>query len=72
MSKDDYSDLLDLPRPVIPGHPPMPMKDRAAQFSSFAALTGFEEELEKIREAVERAQDEQERNTPLPVEQTES
>ena len=70
MSKDDYSDLLDLPRPVIPGHPPMPMKDRAAQFSSFAALTGFEEELEKTREAVERAQAALEQNAPIPEEDT--
>ena len=37
-----YDDILALPRPVSPTHPPMPLIDRAAQFSPFAALTGFE------------------------------
>ena len=36
-----YDDILDLPRPKS-AHEPMPMSDRAAQFSSFAALTGYE------------------------------
>ena len=37
-----YDDMLPLPRPVSTAHPPMPLIDRAAQFSPFAALTGFE------------------------------
>ena len=37
-----YEDMLSLPRPVSTTHPPMPLIDRAAQFSPFAALTGFE------------------------------
>ena len=37
-----YDDILSLPRPVSATHPPMPLIDRAAQFSPFAALTGFE------------------------------
>ena len=37
-----YDDMLSLPRPVSTTHPPMPLLDRAAQFSPFAALTGFE------------------------------
>ena len=36
-----YDDILDLPRPKS-AHEPMPMGDRAAQFSPFAALTGYE------------------------------
>lgn len=36
-----YDDIIDLPRPVSKKHPPMPIADRAAQFSPFAALTGF-------------------------------
>ena len=35
-----YDDIIDLPRPISARHPRMPMGDRAAQFSPFAALTG--------------------------------
>ncbi len=38
-----YDDILHLSRPVSRTHPPMPRAERAAQFSSFAALTGYEE-----------------------------
>ena len=38
-----YDDIINLPRPVSRNHPPMPMADRAAQFSPFAALTGYDE-----------------------------
>ena len=36
-----YDDLLDLPHHVSPTRPRMSMADRAAQFSPFAALTGY-------------------------------
>ena len=39
---DDYDDFITLPHHVSDVHPPMPRRDRAAQFSSFAALTGYE------------------------------
>ncbi len=39
--KDPYEGLYGLPHHVSPVHPPMPLSDRAAQFSPFAALTGF-------------------------------
>lgn len=42
-SKHKYDDMLTLPRPLSEKHMPMPRLDRAAQFSSFAALTGYEE-----------------------------
>ena len=35
-----YDDILQLPHPTSIKHPRMPMGDRAAQFSPFAALTG--------------------------------
>ena len=38
-----YDDIINLPRPVSRKHPHMPMSDRAAQFSPFAALTGYDE-----------------------------
>ena len=37
-----YEDMLYLKRPVSRTHPPMDIMDRAAQFSPFAALTGYE------------------------------
>jgi hypothetical protein len=42
-----YDDIIDLPHPVSKTHRPMPMSDRAAQFSPFAALTGFESALQE-------------------------
>ena len=36
-----YDDIIGLPRPVSNNHAPMPMTERAAQFSPFAALTGY-------------------------------
>lgn len=36
-----YDDIIDLPHPVSKVHPQMPSRARAAQFSAFAALTGF-------------------------------
>ncbi len=38
-----YDDIIHLARPVSKTHPPMPRAERAAQFSSFAALSGYEE-----------------------------
>lgn len=36
-----YDDMIDLPRHVWAVRPQMPLSDRAAQFSPFAALTGY-------------------------------
>lgn len=35
-----YDDIINLPHPTSAKHPRMPMIDRAAQFSPFAALAG--------------------------------
>ena len=37
-----YADIIDKPHPISGKHPPMSMEERAAQFSPFAALTGYE------------------------------
>lgn len=37
-----YDDIMGLPHHVSETHPPMPARDRAAQFAPFAALTGHE------------------------------
>lgn len=38
-----YDDMLDLPHHVSTRHPQMSRQDRAAQFSAFKALTGYED-----------------------------
>ncbi len=59
---DDYDDLLYLPHPDPQKHPRMPRLDRAAQFSPFAALTGYEgavkEAARLTHERVELEEDE--------------
>ena len=48
-----YDDIIGLPHHVSKVHPPMPRSNRAAQFSPFAALTGFEaavRETERLTE----------------------
>lgn len=40
--KDPYEDIIHLPHHVSATRPQMPMSDRAAQFSPFAALTGYD------------------------------
>jgi hypothetical protein len=40
-----YQDIIDLPHHVSKTHPQMSRKDRAAQFSPFAALTGHGEAI---------------------------
>lgn len=40
--KSQYDDIINLPHHVSKTHPQMPMSDRAAQFSPFAALTGYD------------------------------
>lgn len=39
---NNYDDILHLPHHVSKTRPQMPMRDRAAQFSPFAALTGYD------------------------------
>lgn len=38
-----YDDMIDLPHHVSTKHPQMSLYDRAAQFSAFKALTGYED-----------------------------
>lgn len=43
--KDLYEDIINLPHHVSSKRPQMPMFDRAAQFSPFAALTGYDDAI---------------------------
>lgn len=49
-----YDDIIDLPHPVSGKHPQMPLLDRAAQFSPFAALTGHEDAIEETARLTDR------------------
>jgi len=40
-----YDDIIDRPHHISAKHPPMPRRDRAAQFAPFAALTGHSDAL---------------------------
>ena len=40
-----YDDIINLPHPVSKKHVQMSMHDRDAQFSAFAALTGYDESI---------------------------
>lgn len=42
-----YDDMLDMPHHVSMNHHPMPVQERAAQFSPFSALAGYEEMIEE-------------------------
>ena len=42
-----YEDIINLPHHVSETRPRMPMKDRAAQFSPFAALTGYDSAIKE-------------------------
>ena len=47
-----YADILDLPHHQSRRHPHMSNRERAAQFSPFAALTGHQDAIsESIRRA---------------------
>lgn len=43
----NYDDIINLSRPVSRRHSPMSLYDRAAQFSPFAALTGYDAVIEE-------------------------
>lgn len=49
-----YDDIIDLPHYVSQKHPQMSMEDRAAQFSPFAALVGFDDEIAETDRTVEQ------------------
>lgn len=49
-----YDDIIDLPHFVSKKYPQMSMKDRAAQFSPFAALTGYDAEIKETTRLTDR------------------
>lgn len=49
-----YDDILHLPHPTSKRRPRMPIVDRAAQFSPFAALTGHKAAIEETARVTDR------------------
>lgn len=47
MKQTQYDDIINLPHHVSANRQRMSLYDRAAQFSPFAALKGYEEEIEE-------------------------
>ena len=59
----NYDDIINLPHHTSQRHPRMSMYNRAAQFSPFAALTGYEKAIEEARKKQEA--EVRRRNTPV-------
>ena len=45
--KGKYDDIINLPHHVSETHPPMSMRNRAAQFAPFAALSGHNDAIQE-------------------------
>ncbi|MBO4326111.1 MAG: hypothetical protein J5950_02425 [Clostridia bacterium] len=50
-----YDDIIDMPHHVSASRKHMTMVERAAQFAPFAALRGYDEEIDSNNEAVNSA-----------------
>ena len=46
-AENKYSDIIDMPHHVSAKRPHMSLYDRAAQFAPFAALTGYDAQIEE-------------------------
>ena len=51
---EKYKDMLHLPHPVSATYPRMALQDRAAQFSPFAALAGYDDALRETARRTDR------------------
>ena len=49
-----YDDIIDLPHPTSKKHPRMSRQNRAAQFSPFAALTGYDAAIQETERNTEK------------------
>ncbi len=50
---EDYEDIIHLPHPDSPTRPRMSLLERAAQFSPFAALVGYEDAVRETERLTE-------------------
>ena len=52
--KNNYDDIINLPAHISSRHPHMSMIERAAQFSPFAALTGYGDVIKETQRLTDR------------------
>ena len=57
--ENQYDDIINLPHHRSKKHPHMSAEERAAQFSPFAALKGFDEQIENAARTDEDETDEE-------------
>ncbi len=65
MSQQKYAQIINLPHHVSSKRPRMSMRERAAQFSPFAALSGYDAAIKKaaLLSAIRPELDEQEKDS---------
>ena len=56
-TRDNYEDIIHLPHPVSAKRPHMSLLDRAAQFSPFSALTGYDEVVKETARLTDRCKE---------------
>lgn len=54
IERKNYDDIINLPHHVSKNRKPMSSRDRAAQFSPFSALTGYDEAIQETARTVEK------------------
>lgn len=52
-----YDDIINLPRHVSKKHPQMSLEARSAQFAPFAALTGYDEQIQETTRVTSHRKD---------------
>ena len=50
---NNYEDIINLPHHTSKNHPKMSIQNRAAQFSPFSALTGYEDAINETKRITE-------------------
>lgn len=63
--KGKYDDIINLPHHVSETHPPMSMRNRAAQFAPFAALSGHNDAIQETARYTDDFQEIDESNIEL-------
>lgn len=51
-AREQYADLIERPHHASQKHPQMSLRDRAAQFAPFAALSGYDSVIDKTAQRV--------------------
>lgn len=63
LTEAEYSDIINLPHHVSMRHPQMSLLNRAAQFAPFAALTGYDDAIERTAQL--NIDEIEQRNSPV-------